>query len=352
MSLESADFIPGLVETNPEGTDPKSQGDDHLKLLKHVLKSQFPNFTGEAVSKTEAQLNSGLIQGNFGLGADPAASGVSVQDANAITATGFYNLNSPFANGPVPNHCAIIHVTFDTSPVQLAVSVGNTAGDLYVRSMAAGSWGAWERLWSYTELVKQTGSRDATAGRVLTVGAFGLGTLLEWVVLDFNNVTNSQIIGVSAGSTNGPPGASEYGVLINLPTVDAGFASQVFYQLTGVINRCWYRQKSAGTWLSWMRFATVSAELIATNGYRVVDGLVEQWGQTAAIGDDQTITVTFPLAMAETFNVIAQPIASVPNVTFITAGVHSVTASGFNLTNMNNGGAVCPFYWQARGRIV
>jgi len=46
MGLESGTFIDDLVVTNPVGaTDPKSQGDDHLRLLKAVLKGSFPGTT-------------------------------------------------------------------------------------------------------------------------------------------------------------------------------------------------------------------------------------------------------------------------------------------------------------------
>lgn len=49
MALESASFISGLVDTNPTGTDAISQGDDHLRLIKTVLKNTFPN-ADEAVN--------------------------------------------------------------------------------------------------------------------------------------------------------------------------------------------------------------------------------------------------------------------------------------------------------------
>lgn len=58
MSLESAGFIKDLVSTNPEGTDPKSQGDDHLRMIKAVLKAQFSGMTeGIALTMTETMLN-------------------------------------------------------------------------------------------------------------------------------------------------------------------------------------------------------------------------------------------------------------------------------------------------------
>jgi hypothetical protein len=43
MALESASFISGLVSANPPGTDAISQGDDHLRLIKTVLKASLPN---------------------------------------------------------------------------------------------------------------------------------------------------------------------------------------------------------------------------------------------------------------------------------------------------------------------
>ena len=43
MGLETGTTIADLNENWPEGTDNVSQGDDHLRLIKSVLKSQFPN---------------------------------------------------------------------------------------------------------------------------------------------------------------------------------------------------------------------------------------------------------------------------------------------------------------------
>ena len=56
MPLETGNFISDLVETNPPGTDNVSQGDDHLRLIKHVLKTQVPNLDC-AVTATCEELN-------------------------------------------------------------------------------------------------------------------------------------------------------------------------------------------------------------------------------------------------------------------------------------------------------
>jgi hypothetical protein len=43
MALETGSYIHELTITNPISTDPKSQGDDHLRLIKTVLRTHFPS---------------------------------------------------------------------------------------------------------------------------------------------------------------------------------------------------------------------------------------------------------------------------------------------------------------------
>lgn len=45
MGLEAGTYVNDLVTTNPAGADGKAQGDDHLRLIKSVLKATFPNAT-------------------------------------------------------------------------------------------------------------------------------------------------------------------------------------------------------------------------------------------------------------------------------------------------------------------
>lgn len=46
MTVESTTTIDGLVADSPTSFDKKSEGDDHIRLLKAVLKASFPLFTG------------------------------------------------------------------------------------------------------------------------------------------------------------------------------------------------------------------------------------------------------------------------------------------------------------------
>ena len=68
MGLESATYIPELTITNPIGaSDPKSQGDDHLRLIKKTLSNTFGAFVGTAgspksVTLTEDQINDAALK--------------------------------------------------------------------------------------------------------------------------------------------------------------------------------------------------------------------------------------------------------------------------------------------------
>ena len=67
MGLETGQFIPDLIDANPDGTDPKSEGDNHLRLIKTCVQGSFPAFVGTqavpaSVSLTEDQINDSVRQ--------------------------------------------------------------------------------------------------------------------------------------------------------------------------------------------------------------------------------------------------------------------------------------------------
>jgi hypothetical protein len=57
MAIESGSYISDLEPLNPASTDLLKQADDHLRLIKSVLKNTFPNITGP-VTLTQDQINS------------------------------------------------------------------------------------------------------------------------------------------------------------------------------------------------------------------------------------------------------------------------------------------------------
>ncbi len=58
MALESGTYISQLNSSNPTTSDDVAEGDDHLRLIKAVLKNQFSGLSGTtAISASEAELN-------------------------------------------------------------------------------------------------------------------------------------------------------------------------------------------------------------------------------------------------------------------------------------------------------
>lgn len=91
MPLESASYISSLEPTNPPGTDQLKQADDHLRLIKAVLKNTFPNLNAP-VTATPAQLNNpptipiGVITAWYGI-ADNVPSGWALCNGSEVTRT-------------------------------------------------------------------------------------------------------------------------------------------------------------------------------------------------------------------------------------------------------------------------
>ena len=58
MPLENVDFIEDLIPTNPVGaTDPKSEGDDHIRNIKKAILANLPNLGREAARMSASQMN-------------------------------------------------------------------------------------------------------------------------------------------------------------------------------------------------------------------------------------------------------------------------------------------------------
>jgi hypothetical protein len=142
MPVEAATYIDGLNTSNPTGSDPKSQGDDHLRLIKGVLKATFPSLTGPIT------VNQGTINGMDArvVALETLPSQVLRKDGS-VALTGNLNLNSN----------RIIGIGAPTAPEEAARLAEITAirttlttrGDLMVRSadglarLGLGSNGRW-----------------------------------------------------------------------------------------------------------------------------------------------------------------------------------------------------------------
>jgi hypothetical protein len=86
MTIETATYISDLNSANPTASDLKSEGDDHIRLVKAVVKATFPSFGG-AVTTTHTALNyltaaaTADASGQVGIGMAPVASTATLQIA-------------------------------------------------------------------------------------------------------------------------------------------------------------------------------------------------------------------------------------------------------------------------------
>ena len=83
MALESADWVTQLVSTNPVVGDPVGQGDDHLRMLKTVLKNSFPSTSTTAVvpnmsGQTSKVLTNDGTDTAWGAAGDPAGTAIAM----------------------------------------------------------------------------------------------------------------------------------------------------------------------------------------------------------------------------------------------------------------------------------
>lgn len=93
MALETGTYISDLNPLNPTSSDPKAQGDDHLRLIKDALKTTFPNVTG-AVTATHAELSlmagmeSAPVQSTGGTASGLTLTDGYTEEVFAVTGTG------------------------------------------------------------------------------------------------------------------------------------------------------------------------------------------------------------------------------------------------------------------------
>ena len=101
MGLETGTQIGELVEANPPGTDPKSQGDDHLRLIKTCVKGSLGDMAalwaipGNAVPLRGETTTPGtyreLIQLNSGNEVELSQAGVETNVLGGLRVTGIIN---------------------------------------------------------------------------------------------------------------------------------------------------------------------------------------------------------------------------------------------------------------------
>ena len=94
MALESANYVSGLVATNPSGSDSISQGDDHLRLIKDVLKNSFPD-ADQAVATVVVKGTAPTTQVKGTIWYDTSTGILKLNTANTGSSPSWLNINGP-----------------------------------------------------------------------------------------------------------------------------------------------------------------------------------------------------------------------------------------------------------------
>lgn len=356
MSLELADFISQLVQSNPEGTDPKSRGDDHLRLLKHVLQTQFPNFnTAEPMTKTIAQLNSALVPGSFGIGG-PAQ---PFTDANTVAgsfAGGLFFFQGAAGTGNSPPGSAtgdtmLQIVTNQDLITQTWFSVVQ-AGAIHQRKWQGGAWTAWVPYWTPYNLPAPASLVDATASTFMRPLSFGRGVSIvaadnqpidnQWGPFNFRQTSNSW------QQKPGPPGATNGISDWYMATPGGEYGMQRFIDANN--QREFRRFKLGNAWGPWAEIMGDPTAQVGGNPNCISLGPVNlHWGTTGAIGDEGTISVPFARSNGGMPVVVCQIAgAGISNVTFQDVYVSRTDPNGFDITYRTNGSnAINNVFWIA-----
>ena len=118
MGLESASYISELVDTNPVVGDPVGEGDDHLRLIKTVLQTQFSGLSGTtAVTSSEAELN----YNNITTLGTAEASKVVTTDGSSVT-----NFADKVVQQPeIKDYSETYNASSGTGTVDLDLETGN-----------------------------------------------------------------------------------------------------------------------------------------------------------------------------------------------------------------------------------
>jgi len=176
MALETATFISDLNASNPLSTDQKREGDDHLRLIKGVLKATFPN-ASSAQNTSSAQIDSiNLRVSDFTLGKNGTWLSASIpylsnKDLNGIIDSGWAFADGSCGNGP-GWACMLLTISSkgnDVTPagdkVVMQLAVNSSTGDEQNQGVSSrynfwgGGWSAWSKPNYNNTYVRKDGSQ-------------------------------------------------------------------------------------------------------------------------------------------------------------------------------------------------
>lgn len=196
MGVETATYISGLNATNPVVGDAKTEGDDHLRLIKSTLLATFPEITG-AVNATHTQIGdtAAFLQAGTGAversGRDKMRDSVSVIDFGAV-GDGTADDSSAFLNAIATKRRVFVPAGTYKITQKLVINEGGLIGDTW----GTGGSASRSRLIFYN-------LTSTTAGAIEQ----------DWATYQ-NSSVHLENLEIIASSWNGVTGCLGYGLNI------------------------------------------------------------------------------------------------------------------------------------------
>jgi hypothetical protein len=197
----------------------------------------------------------------FGVGVTNTLATVTA-DLDTLATAGTFWINTASTNKPGADSGQLVVLaspnTSTNSQLFYAAQASGTP-KLYFRqkNYSTAAWNAWQEVWHTGNLVKQQNPTDKTAGAMLTVGAFGLGSLANTPLNGIDLNTTELPIGFYSGNAwaNTPIGTLSsstwaYLQVENLASAFPFYVKQTFTANSGS-SLVWTRVKYNGTWGNW-----------------------------------------------------------------------------------------------------
>lgn len=167
MAVETATYISQLDPTKPGINDPKSEGDDHLRLTKSVLQNQFPSLGAAAVTVTASDLNS--VPGKAAKAGDTYSGTHDMTGATVRVATQAATDSSTKAASTEMVQNAILASSGITATLP---GQGGNAGKVLKTNGVSPAWGFPDLKLSARTANTQITAADSTAFIDITSGTF------------------------------------------------------------------------------------------------------------------------------------------------------------------------------------
>jgi len=337
MTVEVADFISQLDPTNPTGTGQKHEGDNQFQLLKHVLQTQFPNFSS-VVNATPAQLNqlvgiTSSVIDTAKLAALPAGIGTTTPVAGYFTTlrsngidVALSTRNMIAGNGLTGGGTLAADRTFNVG-AGTGISVGADTVGLDTAN---------------TRNVDHAGVSINVSGGLLSGG----GTLAATRTITLTSATIQALVGAMLS------GNTETNITVTYQSSDGTIDFVVPTASTGgsgVVELATSTEVDTGTdtarAISPGTFGATKS-LAAQGYYKFPGGLTLQWG-TLSVGGNTFATETFSRTFTSVYSVVCSAISTGLNDGDNTGYVSSVTTADFRI--YNGVASTYSFYWFAVG---